>query len=95
MASMYNASSIPLDTSVYHCSCITAMIYFLSNTIGQAMLFVSFGDDRIESFKSQIHEAARKFSGNNISFLIGDVADADRVFQVIVCTTQHFLVKDS
>lgn len=54
---------------------------YYSTPSSKAMLFVSFGDDRIESFKSQIHEAARKFSGNNISFLIGDVADADRVFQ--------------
>uniref|UniRef100_A0A0D9ZL07 Protein disulfide-isomerase n=1 Tax=Oryza glumipatula TaxID=40148 RepID=A0A0D9ZL07_9ORYZ len=54
---------------------------YYSTPSAKAMLFVSFGDDRIESFKSQIHEAARKFSANNISFLIGDVADADRVFQ--------------
>uniref|UniRef100_A0A0D9W569 protein disulfide-isomerase n=1 Tax=Leersia perrieri TaxID=77586 RepID=A0A0D9W569_9ORYZ len=47
----------------------------------KAMLFVSFSDDRIESFKSHIHEAARQFTANNISFLIGDIADADRVFQ--------------
>ncbi|XP_015692131.1 protein disulfide isomerase-like 1-2 [Oryza brachyantha] len=54
---------------------------YYSTPSAKAMLFVSFSDDRIESFKSQIHEAARQFSANNISFLIGDVADADRVFQ--------------
>ncbi|XP_062185018.1 protein disulfide isomerase-like 1-2 [Phragmites australis] len=47
----------------------------------KAMLFLHFSDDRIEVFKSQIHEAARQFSANNISFLIGDVEAADRTFQ--------------
>ncbi|KAG8082069.1 hypothetical protein GUJ93_ZPchr0014g46644 [Zizania palustris] len=54
---------------------------YYSTPSAKAMLFVSFSDDRIESFKSQTHEAARQFSADNISFLIGDVADADRVFQ--------------
>ena len=52
--------------------------------VGQAMLFLRFSDDRIEVFKSQIHEAARQFSANNISFLIGDVEAADRTFQVVL-----------
>jgi len=47
----------------------------------KAMLFLHFSDDRVESFKSQMHEAARQLSGNNISFLIGDVSAADRAFQ--------------
>jgi len=34
--------------------------------VGQAMLFLNFSDDRIEAFKSQIQEAAKKFSANNI-----------------------------
>lgn len=55
--------------------------------VGQAMLFLSFSDERIKAFKSQIHEAARQFSANNISFLIGDVAAADRVFQVVGFTS--------
>jgi hypothetical protein len=50
--------------------------------VGQAMLFLHFSDDRVESFKSEMNEAARQFSGNNISFLIGDVSAADRAFQV-------------
>jgi protein disulfide-isomerase A1 len=51
--------------------------------VGQAMLFLQFSDDRVESFKSEMHEAARQLSGNNISFLIGDVSAADRAFQVV------------
>ncbi|KAL6885873.1 hypothetical protein ACP4OV_010134 [Aristida adscensionis] len=48
----------------------------------KAMLFLNFSDDRIETFKGQIHEAASQFSiANNISFLIGDVEAADRAFQ--------------
>lgn len=50
--------------------------------VEQAMLFLKFSDDRIEVFKSQFQEAARQFSANNISFLIGDVEAADRAFQV-------------
>lgn len=52
-----------------------------STPSAKAMLFLSFSDERIEAFKSQIHEAAKQFSANNISFLIGDVATTDRVFQ--------------
>jgi len=48
------------------------------------MLFLNFSDDRIEAFKSQIQDAAKKFSANNISFLIGDVEAADRAFQVVI-----------
>ncbi|XP_047067132.1 protein disulfide isomerase-like 1-2 isoform X1 [Lolium rigidum] len=47
----------------------------------KAMLFLHFSDDRVESFKSEMNEAARQLSGNNISFLIGDVSAADRAFQ--------------
>ena len=51
------------------------------------MLFLHFSDDKVETFKSQIHEAARQLSGNNISFLIGDVSAADRAFQVVILTS--------
>ena len=54
------------------------------NIAVQAMLFLNFSDDRIEAFKSQIQDAAKKFSANNISFLIGDVEAADRAFQVVI-----------
>ncbi|CAM0904586.1 unnamed protein product [Alopecurus aequalis] len=47
----------------------------------KAMLFLHFSDDKVETFKSEIHEAARQLSGNNISFLIGDVSAADRAFK--------------
>lgn len=50
------------------------------------MLFLNFSDDRVEAFKNQIQEAAKKFSANNISFLIGDVEAADRAFQVAICS---------
>lgn len=54
---------------------------YYSTPSAKAMLFLNFSDDRIEAFKSQIQEAATKFSANNISFLIGDVESADRAFQ--------------
>lgn len=54
---------------------------YYSTPSAKAMLFLNFSDDRIETFKSQIQEAAKKFSANNISFLIGDVESADRAFQ--------------
>ncbi|CAL5058438.1 unnamed protein product [Urochloa decumbens] len=47
----------------------------------QAMLFLSFDDDRIETFKSQFYEAAKQYGDKNISFLIGDVTDAQGAFQ--------------
>ena len=59
--------------------------------VGQAMLFLNFSDDRIEAFKSQIQEAAKKFSANNISFLIGDVESADRAFKVAICSVSEYL----
>ncbi|WVZ85735.1 hypothetical protein U9M48_032624 [Paspalum notatum var. saurae] len=54
---------------------------YYSTPSAKAMLFLNFSDDRIEAFKSQIQEAAKQFSANNISFLIGDVEAADRAFQ--------------
>ncbi|XP_039820709.1 protein disulfide isomerase-like 1-2 isoform X1 [Panicum virgatum] len=54
---------------------------YYSTPSAKAMLFLNFSDDRIEAFKSQIQDAAKKFSANNISFLIGDVEAADRAFQ--------------
>lgn len=55
------------------------------------MLFLNFSDDRMEAFRSQIQEAAKQFSANNISFLIGDVEAADRAFQVVICTLSENL----
>lgn len=54
---------------------------YYSTPSAKAMLFLRFSDDRVEAFKSQMHEAARQLSGNNISFLIGDVSAAERAFQ--------------
>ncbi|VAH47941.1 unnamed protein product [Triticum turgidum subsp. durum] len=54
---------------------------YYSTPSAKAMLFLRFSDDRVETFKSQMHEAARQLSGNNISFLIGDVSTADRAFE--------------
>ncbi|CAL4887352.1 unnamed protein product [Urochloa decumbens] len=54
--------------------------YFMNDGI-KAMLFVSFDDDRIETFKSQFYEAAKQYGEKNISFLIGDVTDAQGAFQ--------------
>nr|CAB3487096.1 unnamed protein product [Digitaria exilis] len=54
---------------------------YYSTPSAKAMLFLNFSDDRIEAFRSQIQEAAKQFSANNISFLIGDVEAADRAFQ--------------
>ncbi|KAI5015144.1 hypothetical protein ZWY2020_056534 [Hordeum vulgare] len=54
---------------------------YYSTPSAKAMLFLRFNDDRVETFKSQMHEAARQLSGNNISFLIGDVSTADRAFE--------------
>lgn len=59
------------------------------------MLFLCFSDDRVETFKSQMHEAARQLSGNNIGFLIGDVSTADRAFEVVTRTSfSSFFVKN-
>nr|CAB3484558.1 unnamed protein product [Digitaria exilis] len=54
---------------------------YYSTPSAKAMLFLNFSDDRIEAFRSQIQEAAKQFSANNLSFLIGDVEAADRAFQ--------------
>ncbi|KAF7001855.1 LOW QUALITY PROTEIN: hypothetical protein CFC21_017434 [Triticum aestivum] len=54
---------------------------YYSTPSAKAMLFLRFSDDRVETFKSQMHEAARQLIGNNISFLIGDVSTADRAFE--------------
>jgi hypothetical protein len=61
----------------------------------QAMLLLNFIDDRIENFKSQIQRAAKQFSANNISFLIGDVEAADRAFQVIFSFSEYLSVINS
>ncbi|KAK3144726.1 hypothetical protein QOZ80_4AG0317000 [Eleusine coracana subsp. coracana] len=57
---------------------------YYSTPSAKAMLFLNFSDGRIEVFKGQFQEAARQFSANNISFLIGDVEAADRAFQVLL-----------
>uniref|UniRef100_A0A453C0S5 Thioredoxin domain-containing protein n=1 Tax=Aegilops tauschii subsp. strangulata TaxID=200361 RepID=A0A453C0S5_AEGTS len=67
---------------------------YYSTPSAKAMLFLRFSDDRVETFKSQMHEAARQLSGNNISFLIGDVSTADRAFEVVTLTSfSSFLLR--
>lgn len=73
-----------------------SMKYYRLKFGAQAMLFLNFSDDRIEAFKSQIQEAAKLFSANNISFLIGDVETAERAFQVVICSfSEHLFVINS
>ncbi|PAN06470.1 hypothetical protein PAHAL_1G266000 [Panicum hallii] len=57
------------------------LLKYFENDGTKAMLFLSFDDDRIEAFKSQFHEAAKQYGEKNISFLIGDVTDAQGAFQ--------------
>ncbi|TVU29713.1 hypothetical protein EJB05_21293 [Eragrostis curvula] len=57
------------------------LIKYFENAGAKAMLFLSFSDDRIEAFKSQFYEAAKQYGANNISFLIGDITDAQGAFQ--------------
>lgn len=69
-------------------SCLTWSdhLFFLNLILSvQAMLFLSFSDDRAEEFRTQFHEAANQYSANNISFLIGDVTASQGAFQVIFC----------
>ena len=76
-------------SSVQHISSSLLPLYFnclmncSPNLVEQAMLFLSFDDDRIEAFKSQFYEAAKQYGEKNISFLIGDVTDAQGALQVI------------
>jgi protein disulfide-isomerase A1 len=63
--------------------------------VEQAMLFLNFIDDRIEVFKREFHEAARQFSTNNLSFLIGDVEAADRAFQVLLFVLSAFTLLEA
>ncbi|XP_073003745.1 protein disulfide-isomerase-like isoform X1 [Typha latifolia] len=53
------------------------LIKFFTTTTTKAMLFLNFGDETFETFKSKIQEAAELYKGKNISFLIGD-RDASR-----------------
>ncbi|KAL6899781.1 hypothetical protein ACP4OV_006439 [Aristida adscensionis] len=57
------------------------LLKYFENTGAKAMLFLSFSDDRIEAFKNQFYEAAKQYAAQNISFLIGDVTDAQGAFQ--------------
>ncbi|GJM85248.1 hypothetical protein PR202_ga01683 [Eleusine coracana subsp. coracana] len=57
------------------------LIKYFENAGVKAMLFLSFSDDRVEAFKGQIYEAAKQYGANNISFLIGDITDAQGAFQ--------------
>ncbi|KAK3154352.1 hypothetical protein QOZ80_2BG0189420 [Eleusine coracana subsp. coracana] len=57
------------------------LIKYFENAGAKAMLFLSFSDDRVEAFKGQIYEAAKQYGANNISFLIGDITDAQGAFQ--------------
>ncbi|XP_062223097.1 protein disulfide isomerase-like 1-3 [Phragmites australis] len=57
------------------------LLKYFENAGTKAMLYLSFSDDRIEAFKSQFYEAAKQYGDKNISFLIGDVTDAQGAFQ--------------
>ncbi|KAG8071020.1 hypothetical protein GUJ93_ZPchr0006g41161 [Zizania palustris] len=64
------------------------LLKYFDNAGPKAMLFLSFSDDRAESFKTQFYEAAKQYGANNISFLIGDVTASQGAFQ-------YFGLKDS
>ncbi|KAL6634170.1 hypothetical protein ACP70R_026841 [Stipagrostis hirtigluma subsp. patula] len=57
------------------------LLKYFENAGTKAMLFLSFSDDRIEDLKSKFCEAAKQYGAQNISFLIGDVTDAQGAFQ--------------
>ncbi|KAF0932180.1 hypothetical protein E2562_008711 [Oryza meyeriana var. granulata] len=57
------------------------LLKYFDNAGTKAMLFLSFTDDRAEPFRTQFYEAAKQYSANNISFLIGDVAASQGAFQ--------------
>lgn len=60
------------------------------NLAEQAMLYLSFGDDRIEAFKSQFYDAAKQYREKNISFLIGDATDGQIPFKVFLVNLHYF-----
>uniref|UniRef100_A0A0E0K124 protein disulfide-isomerase n=1 Tax=Oryza punctata TaxID=4537 RepID=A0A0E0K124_ORYPU len=57
------------------------LLKYFDNAGTKAMLFLSFSDDRAEAFRTQFHEAAKQYSANNISFLIGDVTASQGALQ--------------
>ncbi|CAO2039204.1 unnamed protein product [Urochloa humidicola] len=64
------------------------ILKFFKNDGTKAMLYLSFGDDRIEAFKTQLYDAAKQYREKNISFLIGYATDPRILFK-------YFGVKES
>uniref|UniRef100_A0A0D9VH17 protein disulfide-isomerase n=1 Tax=Leersia perrieri TaxID=77586 RepID=A0A0D9VH17_9ORYZ len=57
------------------------LLRYFDNAGTKAMLFLSFSDDRADAFRTQFYEAAKQYSANNISFMIGDVTASQGAFQ--------------
>lgn len=46
------------------------------------MLFLDFGSELFDAFKSKYQEVAESYKGKNINFLIGDLDASEGAFQV-------------
>ncbi|CAL5057748.1 unnamed protein product [Urochloa decumbens] len=64
------------------------LLKFFENDGTKAILYLNFGDDRIEAFKTQLYDAGKQYREKNISFLIGDATDLHIPFK-------YFGVKES
>ncbi|KAK4481304.1 hypothetical protein RD792_012189 [Penstemon davidsonii] len=57
------------------------VIKFFNSQNAKAMLFVNFGSEQFEAFKSKYHDVAQQYKGKDLSFLMGDVEASQGAFQ--------------
>ncbi|OAY83250.1 protein disulfide-isomerase-like [Ananas comosus] len=57
------------------------VIKFFNSPDAKAMLFLDFGSELFDAFKSKYQEVAESYKGKNINFLIGDLDASEGAFQ--------------
>ncbi|CAK9142927.1 unnamed protein product [Ilex paraguariensis] len=57
------------------------IIKFFNSPDAKAMLFLNFGSELVDTFKSKYHEVAEQYKGKGVNFLMGDVEASQGAFQ--------------
>ncbi|KAL3840021.1 hypothetical protein ACJIZ3_024612 [Penstemon smallii] len=57
------------------------VIKFFNSQDAKAMLFLNFGSEQFEAFKSKYHDVAQQYKGKDLSFLMGDLEASQGAFQ--------------
>ncbi|KAL2503582.1 Protein disulfide isomerase-like 1-1 [Abeliophyllum distichum] len=57
------------------------VIKFFNSPNAKAMLFLNFGSEHYDAFRSKYHDVAEQFKGKGLSFLMGDIEASQGAFQ--------------